>query len=1141
MFQSQAIHGIAVSHFIGKTFQRTGDIQVLIWGGWSVCIIQIPGKVELDNQNGFKISILLPETQADDWLLDACIASYRGEGGFSTELDNSAILVTAHNDLLGLRRGPGAGLHDGKAVSINYLVAGPRSILYSAHLYWLASNRVLVAAGTVYGEVLLWSVDFDRILHHCSSCVLHYSFTGHEGSVFGVRISEELSNNGNVAPRRILASCSDDRTIKIWDISSTTSTVTSTANSTSAPCLASAMGHASRIWGIRFLHQDGKDFFVVSFGEDASVQMWRLSFEATIRDVNEGAHTWNASLTHRSTFKYHSGKNIWSAAVLPMCDGSYMVCTGGADGCIVCFRLSREAEPRLSNCWLDNWTTTEVFTGIAYPYGGESDLDAITAAKNATGFSPHMTFLALEGSWKIVRNIKSAIIGQSSGIFEGTATFKKRPPTDVEYDAEYVYTEGGHFTSETGLSFAATRSYVYRFHGKNNSISVWFVKPIEGEIVDYLFHTLDFDSSFLKPENDKTPKASGYHKCGDDDYRVNYTFQTRGIEFNVWNIKYDVKGPKKDYVTNAQHTRNSLNPAMAVRDIPDNHKVEEKADSTEIANLDRDTFNAYSWISNSEFLVSTTQGRVLLGSVQASAKSTQSALTQQQQTKVIWKDLGDAADLKSYSIITSVKSLGIAYVVGPKGVIRSYNHPNGYLNPLFQLDGKAAYLRSHLFDHGWVDGCQGETRPLRIGIIASCIDCLIINLVIVSVSASSNTQSIASTSALDRPPRFLVTSSCFIDSQCTLALGSRDGRIAIYSLSTASMRSEKIAPCHVQQIHGWDAVTSVEELPCQEFEPEKSKTFILTTGRDGTYAIHLIERRYWNPHDLYFDFQTVHQCTLPFGPNIEGAHFDLKTQDILLWGFRNKDFTVWNETRKKEIMTVECGGAHRNWAFSLGEGGGGGILAWTQASRCNLYSQPNASHLVIQHGSHGREIKAVAVCPCPKPDGTSMQSLLATGAEDTRIRISACSAIEKSCINPGLVYLAILDRHTTGIQQLRWSSDGRFLFSAAGCEEFFVWRVRPVRFVGIGVRYEARCPSVTESSDLRIMDFTVDKEAAQEEDSNMDQYLLRMVYSDSSIRVSGRCSTVNSNIPLMTKLSSIVTAAQSGFSFFVGVLMQPAA
>lgn len=48
---------------------------------------------------------------------------------------------------------------------------------------------------------------------------IHEVFLGHEGSIFDVRISQRLQRGSYGSIERVIASCSDDRTIRLWDVS----------------------------------------------------------------------------------------------------------------------------------------------------------------------------------------------------------------------------------------------------------------------------------------------------------------------------------------------------------------------------------------------------------------------------------------------------------------------------------------------------------------------------------------------------------------------------------------------------------------------------------------------------------------------------------------------------------------------------------------------------------------------------------------------------------------------------------------------------------------------------------------------------------------------------------------------------------
>jgi WD40 repeat protein len=252
-------------------------------------------------------------------------------------------------------------------------------------------------------------------------------------------------------------------------------------------------------------------------------------------------------------------------------------------------------------------------------------------------------------------------------------------------------------------------------------------------------------------------------------------------------------------------------------------------------------------------------------------------------------------------------------------------------------------------------------------------------------------------------------------------------------------------------------------------------SYFLATGRDGTYSIFALDRAAANTA-----VRPVHQGTPPLGPMIEAAWFS--GSDLILYGFKSKNFIVWNETKQYEISSVECGGAHRSYDYSPRQGSdGAGYFIYTKASKLYLHTQSKPSHQIIKPGGHGREIKACAV---------SGEGLIATGAEDTTIRIWSYGK-QFDC-------LAVVQKHTTGIQHLQWH--GSYLFSSGGNEEFFIWAVEPIPGFGIGVVCEAACPDQSEEKDLRIMSFDVG-EWNRSNTANDSKLLISIAYSDSTIRI----------------------------------------
>ncbi|KAK4035399.1 hypothetical protein C8A01DRAFT_48394 [Parachaetomium inaequale] len=115
-----------------------------------------------------------------------------------------------------------------------------------------------------------------------------------------------------------------------------------------ARCVAVAMGHVSRIWHVKFgrLLSGSGPVEIYSFGEDCSRQRWELDLDpGRWRGVKSGAEGRVGTLRQCGASTCHSGKNIWSAAVLGRGDNEPLVATGGADGKIVISGKIRDTSP----------------------------------------------------------------------------------------------------------------------------------------------------------------------------------------------------------------------------------------------------------------------------------------------------------------------------------------------------------------------------------------------------------------------------------------------------------------------------------------------------------------------------------------------------------------------------------------------------------------------------------------------------------------------------------------------------------------------------------------------------------------------------------------------------------------------------
>ncbi|KAI1195013.1 WD40-repeat-containing domain protein [Nemania serpens] len=394
VFRAQPIHGISIpcaaqdggGSSSSSSSSSGSPSQILIWGGHAVKVLPArviqelissslepgdgDGRAHRDDHGRYGIvgtTLSAPEATARDWIFD---------GRVSPLDDHHIVLLTAHNEVI-----QGRVSADRSSLVLGRVQSPSRPILYSGNLLWVERDSVLVAAGTVFGEIVVWKCRLGSHLETDSydsgsgaedvqerqktaGCEVLFVFAGHEGSIFGVHISDEiLMSSGETV--RLLASCSDDRTIRIWDITGRSDKPTNEdggyesqisgvrqtgfgdsivgsigpVNSHSR-CVAMAMGHISRIWQVEI--RNGGSFAkrnmveVYSFGEDATMQRWHLELGADLEansktaDIGGSSHS-TSKLTHHETFSSHSGKQIWSHATIS-CENGLLMATGGGDG-----------------------------------------------------------------------------------------------------------------------------------------------------------------------------------------------------------------------------------------------------------------------------------------------------------------------------------------------------------------------------------------------------------------------------------------------------------------------------------------------------------------------------------------------------------------------------------------------------------------------------------------------------------------------------------------------------------------------------------------------------------------------------------------------------------------------------------------
>ena len=122
-------------------------------------------------------------------------------------------MITANNAVIGLELLDSENSERETVISIHQLATSVKSILYSANVIALSSSHVLMASGTVFGEIIVWSCFLNgSAIRQANAVPSHHLFTG--GSIFDVRISPKIASLNGEQPGRLLASCSDDRTVR---------------------------------------------------------------------------------------------------------------------------------------------------------------------------------------------------------------------------------------------------------------------------------------------------------------------------------------------------------------------------------------------------------------------------------------------------------------------------------------------------------------------------------------------------------------------------------------------------------------------------------------------------------------------------------------------------------------------------------------------------------------------------------------------------------------------------------------------------------------------------------------------------------------------------------------------------------------
>lgn len=493
------------------------------------------------------------------------------------------------------------------------------------------------------------------------------------------------------------------------------------------------------------------------------------------------------------------------------------------------------------------------------------------------------------------------------------------------------------------------------------------------------------------------------------------------------------------------------------------------------------SLKAFNFVSSDCFIGTSVNGEVQLGWI-----GSQNLAELGMQPHVSKEILCVEDDLRGYSVISSLPQRGLALLGNVRGLIRLYDHKSKSLVSIAQTDQRPLKLFA----------LDSDDPSKRLSFVTSYVSVDRVNLFTVTIREGSEPHVQNTPLCLLYPSE--VQCASFICGGRYIALGFKNGSLAVYRVpSPGDSSGEPVQPLtSVRLIHGSDGTRYITPFSSQTHDNGSFVEYVLTCGRDGNYCVHEVVT---NASDDSFRLQTVHRSSPAVSQSIEGVYFDNASDDLMLYGFHGMDFVLWNESTQSEIARFFCGGARRLWAFHPSpEKAGDGLFIWHQNGFNCRKIQVDSSR-PLRAGGHGREIKSMEVFNATNNQGNT---LFATGAEDTTVRLFAPIQPHTENLWGTLKCLRVLKKHRAGLQQVGWSKDGNYLFTSAGYEEFFVWRIRWIPRFGVATLLVGVSPKEDPDSECRVTSFDTLEVGG---DGDQNDFLIVLTFPNSVIKVSCLC------------------------------------
>ncbi|KAG8200291.1 hypothetical protein JTE90_021941 [Oedothorax gibbosus] len=273
------------------------------------------------------------------------------------------------------------------------------------------------------------------------------------------------------------------------------------------------------------------------------------------------------------------------------------------------------------------------------------------------------------------------------------------------------------------------------------------------------------------------------------------------------------------------------------------------------------------------------------------------------------------------------------------------------------------------------------------------------------------------------------TAALCINSNCCI-VGDRGGSISVYSnleISASMSESNQLDPSMVYRgMHGDNGVTDIQER----------NNLVYSTGRDGKVQLYVFSQ---NTVLLLHTIKVSHDLEWIGRLLFHG-------EDLLLLGFHTKHFMVWSTKLESAVMTVECGGGHRSWDFSLNERAEATFAAIKKKDV--IFCQENLHHVlnksVLKAGICGQEFCHTTYLFTKNFDSESYMSVVACGGEDNGLRIIGLHNTIGQ--NPQIVSISTLSGHLSSIRaigKVKVPAENAYLFvSVGGRSQMMIWKIK---------------------------------------------------------------------------------------------------